>query len=622
MLHEFGHALYDIQVDPDLPWLLRTHAPARPPRASRCSSGGSSATPSGSARSPASTPPSSRQLAPALDASPAARTLLDVRPLGARDDPLRARPLRRSRRRPHSRWWDLVERFQLLTPARRPRRARLGREDPRRARARLLPELPATGSSSRRSSRRRCATAPVASSTGPTPARSSSTSSSRPGSSCRWDELVEHGDRRAAHRPPPRGRARSARLAPMCDTLVRRRPDAGRCSRRTRTGRRTRRRSSRASRAARPAARVAHAVPRAPRRRRARARSAPGPTWLWGVEHGVNEHGVAIGNEKVWTIDDAEGARRPALLGMDLVRLALERGAQRRRRARASDRPARGARPGRQRRAGPRRAVLLVVPRRRRRPAAGSSRRAAARGPRGRSAPAPRSRTGSRSAPTGRARRPTSRPAPTSRTGATRRPRPRSPTTASPRPARASPPGSRADDADFGPRDLVATLRHHGAGPWGAPGRRRRPIVAGPDRASTHDWNGVTVCMHLRDYQATTASMVAELPRDPDAPLAGLGRARQPVRERLRPGLPAARRPGRARPPRDLAAVRRAPGPGRGRTRRPRRRSGQLLAPVEAELWDGPTQQSPSSARRRAIERVHRRRPGHPVDAALPRLDV
>src|SRR3954452_9868010 len=48
------------------------------------------------------------------------------------------------------------------------------------------------------------------------------------------------------------------------------------------------------------------------------------PAWLWGCEHGVNEYGVAIGNEKIWTIDRPK-LRPPALLGMDIVRLVLER---------------------------------------------------------------------------------------------------------------------------------------------------------------------------------------------------------------------------------------------------------------------------------------------------------
>ena len=43
------------------------------------------------------------------------------------------------------------------------------------------------------------------------------------------------------------------------------------------------------------------------------------PTWLWGCEHGVNEHGVAIGNEKIWTIESPRDLP-PALLGMDIVR--------------------------------------------------------------------------------------------------------------------------------------------------------------------------------------------------------------------------------------------------------------------------------------------------------------
>ncbi len=46
------------------------------------------------------------------------------------------------------------------------------------------------------------------------------------------------------------------------------------------------------------------------------------PFWMFGAEMGANEYGVVIGNEAVWTREKLDP---PALLGMDLLRLALER---------------------------------------------------------------------------------------------------------------------------------------------------------------------------------------------------------------------------------------------------------------------------------------------------------
>ncbi|MDH7499613.1 MAG: C69 family dipeptidase [candidate division NC10 bacterium] len=58
------------------------------------------------------------------------------------------------------------------------------------------------------------------------------------------------------------------------------------------------------------------------------------PYWCWGYEEGINEFGVAIGNEAIFTktftkgVAECKVGQEPSrgLLGMDLLRLGLERG--------------------------------------------------------------------------------------------------------------------------------------------------------------------------------------------------------------------------------------------------------------------------------------------------------
>lgn len=335
------------------------------------------------------------------------------------------------------------------------------------------------------------------------------------------------------------------------------------------------------------------------------------PDWLWGVEHGVNEHRVAIGNEKIWTIDDAH-ASPPALLGMDLVRLALER-------ARTADealgvvttlleRHGQGG-SGEQDHDEPYFSSFLIAD-----PFGGwivetSGRTWAAR-PTGAGA-AISNRV------TLRANWTAASPDVAPDTDFDLWRDPNTPTGIADHRLAATRATVAIPAAALGPRDLVATLRHHGDRPWGPPGSDGTDVSPPPPDVND-DWSGVTVCMHVRGYQATTASMVAELLAEREAALRVWLCLGSPCVGVYVPAFPPAVSPELS----DTAQWRRFAAL-RDRVDSDPTELGDIrraLAPVEAELWHEADHCTTLDSRA-ALEKFARHAYA-PVDAALAKLGV
>jgi secernin len=233
------------------------------------------------------------------------------------------------------------------------------------------------------------------------------------------------------------------------------------------------------------------------------------PTWLWGFEHGVNEHRVAIGNEKVWTVDDPTDAPS-ALIGMDLVRLGLERGRTAddaldiitsliatHGQGGIADATFNEAYWSSFLIADPERAWILETSGNRwaaepvTTGAAISNRIALRRG----------------------WTRASSDVAPGTDIDTWRDPN--APTAIGDLRLAVTRPCVAGDDTR--PGDLAAVLRDHGGARWGAPDGD--PAVYEPPPATLEaDFTGISVCMHLRGVMATQAAMITEQPLHRDAP--------------------------------------------------------------------------------------------------------
>jgi dipeptidase len=241
------------------------------------------------------------------------------------------------------------------------------------------------------------------------------------------------------------------------------------------------------------------------------------PTWLWGVEHGLNEHRVAIGNEKVYTIHDPYSFP-PALIGMDLVRLGLERSTSAEDalavitdliavhgQGGIADQSSRepywssflvadpgncfvletSARTWAARRVGVDETGVAIS----NRITLGSDWTLSSDDlPEGADFDGWRNQE----APTGHADR---------RLSASR-----------------DFVASRDPMSAPDPAAVAAHMRDHGSGPWGSPSSPSAEVVPPPEYALP-DGTGVSVCMHVAGYQATAASMISWLPRDQGEPV-------------------------------------------------------------------------------------------------------
>jgi hypothetical protein len=338
------------------------------------------------------------------------------------------------------------------------------------------------------------------------------------------------------------------------------------------------------------------------------------PEWMWGFEHGVNEHGVAIGNERIFTVDDPNDAP-PALTGMDLVRLGLERGNSA---EHALDVMT----------------ALLEVH------GQGGSCAADEDDPYWSSflvADASDAWVLETSGRTWVARAVDDSAAISNRVVLrddwTRSSRdvspgadfdtwrdPRVPTVPSDDRLDATRTCLAAGAAALTPSDLAATLRHHGVRAWGAPGSDPLDWTPPPERVDP-ELHGFTVCFHVNVpgfvVQTTTASMIAALPTEPDAPVRAWVALGSPCASVYVPVFPPAAVPPELASPATWSRFAEL----RDRVERD---VGELatvravLGPLEAELWQrADADASDPSALAPCVTEAWRS-----VDAALVRLGV